>query len=127
MWIPFTWPSNHDGDLDAAADAVALGLVAGTGGLVFNSVESVAKVIVGRNSTITANDNILITAFNDLTKDDQSIGENLYSGSAGLASLSALVSDTQIGSAGNAFEAGVSVGPGTHMTVLGDLVQPRIV
>ncbi|HIG30502.1 MAG TPA: hypothetical protein EYQ50_22985, partial [Verrucomicrobiales bacterium] len=118
--------SNHDGDLDAAADAVALGLVAGTGGLVFNSVESVAKVIVGRNSTITANDNILITAFNDLTKDDQSIGENLYSGSAGLASLSALVSDTQIGSAGNAFEAGVSVGPGTHMTVLGDLDNPGL-
>ncbi len=108
--------ADHTQSVDAAADAVAFGLAAGTGVDVDNLVLGQAIVDIGANSKLLAN-NMFIDASNVLSKERFKTGFNLNSGSVSLVSIGVLTSTTEIGNSGQSFDARVDIGDGTLLRV----------
>jgi hypothetical protein len=115
--------STQEQNVDSKGDSYALGLAAGTGAGVKNTLTSKAIVEIGSNSVVTAG-NIVITAINRLEKDKYANGSNLRSGSASAGNVSVLKSSTEIGTAANPFEAVISIGDDTSLTVEGSNANP---
>ena len=88
--------SNHVQDIDAKADSYALALAAGSGAGAHNTITSKANVDIGAGADVAAK-NIVISAKNQLTKDDYKDSTNLRSGSASGGNITVLLSETEIG------------------------------
>jgi len=110
--------SYHTQEIDSMADAASLALAAGTGAGTDNNVNTAANVLVGANASVTAQ-NILIAANNVFVKDKYADSYNLVSGSANVAGVTVLLSDTDIGTESRPFEANVTILPGAHLTAQG--------
>ena len=118
--------SDHNQEqLDTSADSYSLALASGSGAGAQNKVNTKADVDIGTNSNVTAG-NIVILARNQLTKDQYSNSNNLRSGSAALANISVLQSETNIGTAGSPFQSRVNIGSGTTMAVEGTIPSPGV-
>ncbi|MFO7617339.1 MAG: hypothetical protein R6V75_08800, partial [Bacteroidales bacterium] len=115
--------SLHMQDVDTSADSYAFAAAAGSGAGVSNTITTRANVDIGAGAVVNAG-NILINAKNELTKDDYKDSSNLRSGSASLGNVTVLLSETDIGKAGNPFEAVVTIGDGARLTVAGDNQNP---
>ncbi|MBC8509085.1 MAG: tandem-95 repeat protein, partial [Chloroflexi bacterium] len=126
----FILQSRHVQIVQSHADALSVGLATGNGSNVDNYILSKANVIVGENNTVTA-DTILIDAINIAQT-----FSSLKSFSASALSVADLVSSTDIGTGSNhdnalfrnnPFEAVVSIGSGTTMTVEGSHANPGVI
>ncbi|MGN7612778.1 beta strand repeat-containing protein, partial [Magnetococcales bacterium HHB-1] len=117
--------ATNDQDFDSKAHNLAVGLLAGSGALIETDVDSSADIILGEDNQVTAL-TIMMGAINRAVKNRHANSKNLKSGSAGLISLSALLSDTDIGSESNPYRAQVTIGDGSTLTVLGDSKDPGI-
>ncbi|KAF0119392.1 MAG: hypothetical protein FD149_77 [Rhodospirillaceae bacterium] len=120
----FVMRADQTQDIDGKADAKALGLAAGTGASVLNTVDSAADVEIGEGVTIKASDGITIGSFNTLAKDDFTNDANLYSGSAGAVNVSVLKSSSTFGTQDDRFRAGVTIGNGAVLDVAGSETSP---
>ena len=65
-----------------------------------------------------------LKAKNQLSKDDFTDTANLYSGSAGGVSISALKSETNIGTETKPFAAVITIGSGTELIACGNYANP---
>jgi len=117
--------ATHEQDVDAKADNFTVGVGAGTGAAVDNTVTSKANVVIGTGNMVTAN-NIVLSGINRLTKNDYSNSGNLKSFSAGAGNVSILASDTTIGTDTDPFEAHVTIGSGSTLTAEGSNASPAI-
>ncbi|MEM6398913.1 MAG: hypothetical protein AAF757_01595 [Cyanobacteria bacterium P01_D01_bin.116] len=118
--------STHEQDFDASADSYSIAALSGSGAGIDNEITSKANVSIGTNSSITASSNIIIDAINRLTKDNFKNNYNLRTASASLANISALASNTDIGTDSNGFEAVVDIGSGSQLTVIGSNASPGL-
>lgn len=119
----FVARSVHNQYVDGKSDAKSLGLGAGAGGAVTNTLSGVTSVDIGKNVAVNA-DSIVISATNMADKNKYSNDANLRSGSAGGISLTAMISKTDIGTSSNRFAALVNVGDGTNLIVAGSEANP---
>ncbi|MBF0462627.1 MAG: hypothetical protein HQL87_14685, partial [Magnetococcales bacterium] len=115
--------SSHAQTFDAQAKNLAVGILAGSGALVLNTVSSAANVALGTGNTVTAA-SITLLAANQSTKDRYANDNNLSSASAGLIGLSALSSTSVIGTSANPFSAVINIGAGTTLAATGNTAQP---
>ena len=93
-----TIAAEHSDAANLEMESVAAGSYSGTGGETNFKVNSDAKVSVGNGTSITTDDETVIGADNDSTKDwlDRKSHHNAYSGGAALASGNGVVSKTDI-------------------------------
>ncbi|MBF0186114.1 MAG: hypothetical protein HQM06_17230, partial [Magnetococcales bacterium] len=113
----------HDQRFDSKAENLAVGILAGSGAIVINTVSSSANVVIGQNSLVEA-DSIIILANNKSDKSLYANENNLQSASAGLIGLSALASASVIGSDADPFQAVITIGQGSRLLASGSSDRP---
>ncbi|NDG42629.1 MAG: hypothetical protein EBY28_25615, partial [Betaproteobacteria bacterium] len=107
--------AKRDQDFDATSENLAVGLLAGSGARVVNTLAGQADVLIGNSAKVDA-ETVLIEAQNLVSKRKFSATQNsLRSTSAGGATISVLGATTNIGNSSTLFGAQVRVGQGAQI------------
>ncbi|NNU43172.1 beta strand repeat-containing protein [Ramlibacter montanisoli] len=114
-------------NLDMKSEALQFGLATGGGALASVEATGDALISVGNNAQITAV-NVLLSARNafDKTRFDTLNEANLASASVSLGGVTALLSDTDVGTDSNEFQARIDVGSGAKITSAGNNAAPGL-
>ena len=115
--------SNNLQTMDTKSEALSFGLATGAGALANNTATGDALVDIGAGAEITAL-NISVVAKNAFDK--QHFSTNLQSASVSLGGITALLSDTDIGTESDEFEARINVGNNARLTSLGNNAEPGL-
>ena len=119
--------STNTHNQDTRSDALSIGLATGGGALASNTVTGDSFIDIGANAEITAI-NIAVSAKNVFIKDHFFNLDiiNLKSATAAVGSISVLLSDTDVGSDGNPFDARITVGDHAKLLSVGNNADPGL-